>query len=517
MFLQSRLYILLILLLNFITKCRAPPIEQDYTIPSSGITVFSIVLTIVIGYLAHTLTVRPQKPFGKMDTNCFRLLLFIFPMSGVYMAIFAIYSRYCGDRLLGIDQFKIPLKKYEHRIRNKDITNFPSPPPLPPPSPPLPPSLQSFARISSIPSLSKETYGLEADQYVDKIKKVPSPDDWLSNTERLRDWLVDYMRTSQNIQFKKYDNAPYLAALLHTLGPEKARKVKHCIINNNLLLGFDSAKYTSSPGCVEQMTSNISVNGPGVNLRYQSSINVGLVRYMSIDLMNQLQTAHNVNSVPYTEALVTIVQLVYITIICIYANGDRWAKVPIFIYVAMSSLQTVSLIFLHKQTTPFSIHYDSDVPWREIVEDHDVYTPKAVNRMYLSDKDNRLVNTWGDSRRDLLYKGSFLHFILERCEFKHGSEDIMTERSCHLMAIFSLIGGAVVPLLICIWADYSSHSTTESLILVWIVCSGIANFAMISFSNDETPIKVHRWLVAFYFLVSFGCLISGTIIGYIPK
>ncbi|KAL0087689.1 hypothetical protein J3Q64DRAFT_1733964 [Phycomyces blakesleeanus] len=455
MFLQSRLYILLILLLNFITKCRAPPIEQDYTIPSSGITVFSIVLTIVIGYLAHTLTVRPQKPFGKMDTNCFRLLLFIFPMSGVYMAIFAIYSRYCGDRLLGIDQFKIPLKKYEHRIRNKDITNFPSPPPLPPPSPPLPPSLQSFARISSIPSLSKETYGLEADQYVDKIKKVPSPDDWLSNTERLRDWLVDYMRTSQNIQFKKYDNAPYLAALLHTLGPEKARKVKHCIINNNLLLGFDSAKYTSSPGCVEQMTSNISVNGPGVNLRYQSSINVGLVRYMSIDLMNQLQTAHNVNSVPYTEALVTIVQLVYITIICIYANGDRWAKVPIFIYVAMSILQTVSLIFLHKQPT------------------------SPVNRMYLSDKDNRL--------------GSFLHFILERCEFKHAQlpldGDIFSDR------------GAVVPLLICIWADYSSHSTTESLILCGLC----------------TPIKVHRWLVAFYFLVSFGCLISGTIIGYIPK
>ncbi|KAI9027401.1 hypothetical protein CLU79DRAFT_739030 [Phycomyces nitens] len=512
MFEQSRLFTLvIIILLNFITRCRALPLQQENGMPSTGITIFSIVLTIVIGYLAHVLTVRPQKPFGKLDANIFHLLLVIFPMSGIYMAILSIYSRYYGDKLLGIDQFRIPLEKYENRIRTKE-THYSPPQPVPPPSPPLPPSLQSFSRISSIPSLSKESYKLEADRYLDH-KKIPNPDDKLANAEQLRDWLVDYIKETDNIQFKNYDNAAYLAALLYTIGPKKARKVKDCIINNNLLLGFDSIKCSSFPDCGQQETKHISVNGPGVHSRYQSPVGVGLVRYLSIDMISQLQTAHNVDVVPYTGALVAIAQLFCVTIICVYDNGDRWARVPLFIYTAMSILQTVSLGLLHKQATPFSLQYDSDIPWKEIVEDHEVYTPKLASKMYLP-KDTRVSNSWRDSRRDLLYKGSFLHFILEKCEFKNGSEDVITDRTHHLIAMFSILGGIVVPLLVCIWADYGNRSTAEALVFLWIISSVGANYVMVSSGN---PTRIYSWLVILYLFAGFGCLIAGTVIGYLPK
>ncbi|KAI9020158.1 hypothetical protein CLU79DRAFT_755959 [Phycomyces nitens] len=502
MFLKNLWLTISILLFTLLPNCRAPPVEQDDSESSSDTPVLSILQTIILGYIAHIVTVRPLTGVDNMGTNISRLLCFTYPTWGIGTAFDAIHDAYYADQIIGIEKFKAPLKKYEETVQNKDTENEDK-------------DDKSLDPVESKSSVSLDEKNSEHSEFVDIKDQDSSSNDIVSKTEQLNTWLMKYM-AENNMPIKEYDHAPYLAALLHIMGREKAKKTKHCIINNHILLGFDSKSYKNLPSREDTRTEKVSVIGPGAECEYQSNINPGNIRYLPKEMLIKLRTVHNIDNTSYMETLVTIVQLFFTTIECMNVDGDRWAKVIMIVYTAMSVIQTGSLLILHKQTEPFSLHYNSDVPWKEIMTERAVKVSQSKIDL-LAEDEERANEIFEKTDKELFYNNSFLHFVMSDCRLEP-EPDEATFKSTESTTIFlCLFGGMIASLLVGIWADFKSYSVTEWIVLAWILSPILALLGGIidSLSPNENSELFSFFGIFISILFNFGCVIAATIYGYI--
>ncbi|KAI9030900.1 hypothetical protein CLU79DRAFT_360928 [Phycomyces nitens] len=336
------------------------------------------------------------------------------------------------------------------------------------------------------------------------------------------------------------NNSVYLAAILNTLEPSQAKKVKDCFLNNSLYLGFDLKEYTikddeSTDSTIKDYeskdstmkddislikynflyTKNMTITGPGAICRYQVPIGADNVCFLTREMLNQLQPVHHLDNTSYIAICITSGQLVYTVIECIDADGDKWAKVIMLIYTVMSVLQTISLIVLHKQLAAYSIHYDKDIK----IDLN--FTPKDEDSEVidiLSDFGNNIKKKHNNSL--ICYQGSFLEKISNH-ELLSSQEPSKFLRRKALIATLFGFGGMVVSLLIGIWADYTARSTTQWIVLAWILSPFLSSFMLlIRLSIDSRK----RWLyipfISLLYLIRIGgagCVIAATIEGYSIK
>ncbi|KAL0078947.1 hypothetical protein F4703DRAFT_1877918 [Phycomyces blakesleeanus] len=425
-------------------------------------------------------------------------MCFVFPTLGISLAMKYIYSVYYADRILGIDKCKPFLERYEDEI-NKVVGNRQD-------------TFQSHVSLSVSQSPSDNhiiaAEGLSGDFDTETV---------FPGVTQLKNWLVDEMADS-GIYYQKYDNAPYMASLLHSFGPKKAKKIKHCILNQHILVGFDSAVYMHSPFNNVMLTSDISVSGPGGFNQYQTSINPSYIRFLSIAMISQLEETYTLDDSSYTEIFITFSQLIFILLKCIETEGDRWTKSIMIIYTAMSILNTLSLVILHKQLEPFSLHYSSNITLKEIAEDYDIITKNTNDLLYIEDTQDIPSQFGSEDTTDLLYTGSFLHFILEGGKLGNKSGGGIFELDDFNHGGYCIFGGLLGSMLIFIWADYTSYKVTEWLVLFWVACSVIiSSVEYFDFIRQTSSSWLLKMCLIPIVACSFVCIISATIIGYSTK
>ncbi|KAI9027565.1 hypothetical protein CLU79DRAFT_717077 [Phycomyces nitens] len=331
-----------------------------------------------------------------------RILALLYPCSGIGLAVGSMSKALYDDKILGIFSYNSLLKGYDKEEEDKDSKTIPK-------------TESSDLSLLSIQSVQ------ESEKDKDNNTKTSELCTLRSRTIRLRDRLVNDQK-AEHKNIGKDDNSAYLAAFLHVLGPEKAKKTKHCILNGFLIIGFENEDKTLEDSYC--LSDEITITGPGATCKYQRQIKPGNVRYLSTDTIDKLESAHNMDETSYMEIFVTIGQLFFTTIECMDIDGDRWAKVIIIIYTAMSVLQSTSLFMLHKQSMSFSI------------KDYQELSPEAIKAALIEENCNQLTESIDVPRFD-------------------DDEEIAT---------ISMILGIIGSLLIGIWADYNAHSTTEWLL-----------------------------------------------------
>ncbi|KAL0078989.1 hypothetical protein F4703DRAFT_1878161 [Phycomyces blakesleeanus] len=465
MFLQRLQFILCIIVSIFVSKCRAPPIQQEYTISASGLAIFSILRAVLLVYMIHVVTVRPRTGITDFPTLHRRIIAFIYPTGGIGTSIYSMYKLFYADKILGISQYSHLLKRYEKEEQEEkeqkakegngimaENTNSPHTPLLP--------------KIST-PEGEKNQ--------VDSTRLTESQTLCLK-VSKLRERLVKAMKI-ERIKIDEWDNSPHLAAFLHVIGPENSRKTRHCILSGSVTIGFDNK--TSNMYIGDRCkTKEISVLGPGAICESQGKIHPTSLRYMSIDMINQLETAYNTDNTSYVELFVTIGQIFFTTLECLNLDGDRWIKVVLIIYTATAALQTVSLLVLHKQTTAFSIKDEED---KQLVDTYE--------KRLLTEEDREI----------------FRKIIID------------LDQNVNL-TLYGILFGIIVSLAIGVWADYSIHSVTEWLVISWILSPcliAIFNQAVASLGHWDN--LVLTMAVPIISMLSFGCLIAATITGYMPE
>ncbi|KAI9027564.1 hypothetical protein CLU79DRAFT_739739 [Phycomyces nitens] len=451
MFLQNLQFILYFLLLIFVTKCYAPPIQQEDTQATSKLPVVSILKTVILGYMTHVLTIRPRNGTTSFDTISRRIGALIYPCSGIGTAVGSMHKAIYGDEILGIFQYNSLLKGYDREEDCQTTLKTES----------------SDLSILSIPSVQ------ESEKDKDNNTKTSELYTLRSQAIRLRDRLVTDQK-AKHINIED-DNSAYLAAFLHVLGPEKAKKTKHCILNGSLFIGYEFGTKTLEEELF-CLSDEKPINGPGAACKYQRQIMLGNVRYLSTDMIDKLESAHTIDETSYIEICITLGQLFFTTIECMDIDGDRWAKVITIIYTVMSILQATSLFILHKQSISFSIKDDQEL------------SPEATKAALIEEDCKQLAES------------------IDVPDFDDTS-----------IAMISMFLGIIASLLIGIWADYNAHSTTQWLVLSWILSPIPVVLILVIWTENGFNDCISTIALILLSIASIGCLIAATIIGYLPK
>ncbi|KAL0085412.1 hypothetical protein J3Q64DRAFT_1849100 [Phycomyces blakesleeanus] len=277
---------------------------------------------------------------------------------GIGIALGSIYKSYYGDEILNIDQYKPFLERYDRERKEEeeidkaktksneivqDTTNAVSPgstetdfseyssTALPdsiktaspgPISTTLPDiikiNLPDYIEIDSPDSIKTASMSSLSLRLADLIAlennfKDTEVDNGFSKVAHLRDRLeqdagVEYGKKLSNNSLEEKSNAAYLAAFLHTMGPRRAKKIKHCILNGSITLGSNREPRCKN-NAVYTSTAYLTVSGPGAACKFQYKFDLNDAEFMTDDMINSLETAHNIDDTPYIEIFITIVQL----------------------------------------------------------------------------------------------------------------------------------------------------------------------------------------------------------------
>ncbi|OAD72184.1 hypothetical protein PHYBLDRAFT_170081 [Phycomyces blakesleeanus NRRL 1555(-)] len=445
-------FILCIVLLISVPKCCAPPIQQDNDFLTSKLPITSILRTVLLGYLTHIVTIRPRTGITDIPTFYRRILALIWPCGGIGLATGSIYKSLFGDRILGIREYKPFFKSYEkgkidkedNKKENSDVetrdkgnddenTNE---------ADRISQTQVDSASVGllTVPSISTS----ECEKDNKEAIKTSELNELHSEASKLRDQLVGYIKKE---------------SFLHLLGPKDAKKTKHCILNGSLVIGFnDSNKQKADRSTCK--TETITVTGPGAACKYQRTVDFKDVCYMTVDMINQLETAYNMDDTSYLEIFITIGQLLFTTFECMDLDGDRWAKLIIIMYTIMSVLQTLSLLMLHKQISTFSIKEDEDEETL-LNDDDSISTEDEDKKTLVNGKDS--ISTEDGRKHLAIYS------------------DLVNERNFSITFILTVL---VIFFLIGIWADYNSHSTFQiSINLTTNLDFGNSLFTFLTFPN----------------------------------
>ncbi|KAL0076542.1 hypothetical protein F4703DRAFT_1946149 [Phycomyces blakesleeanus] len=495
MHLQGLRYSVCALLLAFIPKCYAPPIQQDSIESTNTMAIISILRTVMLGYMTHVVTVRSISGVTELPTLYRRILAFIYPSSGIGLALSSIYKAIYGERVLGVAQYSYILRKYEKENNSKSTKG------------------DNNVQTSTTPTLLQSPDISESrsttENIKDKIDKGYNVDSetLLSNVIQLRDRLMKDLKAS-GINVEKDNNGPYLAAFLHAIGPERAKKTKHCILNGSLTYGSNSNDISKSTRSCRK-TEDITVVGPGASCRYQHSVEKVWLHFSSTDVIDQLEMAYHIDDTSYVETFVTIGQLLFTTIECMNIDGEKWVKVIIIIYTAMSILQTVSLVVLHKQISAFSVKYYPN-PFEHKPTDY---------KVEIDSLDESYIESNNGEKLPRENKGTPLT-VEERKEFDRLTNN--NDLDDFEVGLYSMVLGTISSLLLGIWAGYNKHTLTEWLVLAWVLSPiflTVLTIPVMGLGNQYDDIG-DLWLeliLGIFSVGAIGCLMAATIIGYLPK
>ncbi|KAI9024500.1 hypothetical protein CLU79DRAFT_747488 [Phycomyces nitens] len=540
-----KLLLLGMFILILLPECYAPPIDEQSSVESqqgSQISMsksYSILKTIILGYVTHIMTIRPSSDTDQKNTLLWRLAYFVYPTMGISTAAEVIFLACKGEKMLGVDRYN----KYFEEQRQEKLANEGK-------------AGWSDFRIwiydawksfqegcaglkASVKNFFKSNDEIIRETAVDNSRKIFA----------LHEKLIAYDKNRENKDKWQYqisndnDNIAYLAAILNTLEPRQRRRIRNFILNGSLYAGFDFPsieKYNFRKRVL--CTKDMTITGPGVKGSYQKVIKPYAVRYLTTRMLDQLLSIQYLDTTSYIAICVTAGQLVYTIINCIDAEGDRWAKVIMIIYTMMSVLQTTSLIVLHKQPVTYSIDFTEYIGIQEKFcysstdSDSETNSERAQSATIGSDHKNeeeeedfmfepmpehRTFNTVQEEYETTYYRsGLLLKIIKEQKFFQYPTYDAFTKHK-KWAYILSGFGGFALSLLAGIWADYRAHTTTQWIVLAWIINQLLfAPFVVIyQFAKYDK-----HWTTYFALCIicligtgGAGCVIVATVKGYAVK
>ncbi|KAI9030889.1 hypothetical protein CLU79DRAFT_869748 [Phycomyces nitens] len=537
-----KLLFLGVFVLILLPECYAPPIGDQSSVESqqgSQINMsksYKILKTIILGYVTHIMTIRPSPDTDQANTLFWRLAYFVYPTMGICTAAEVILSACEGEKILGVDRYS---KYFEERRKYRLIDEGKDE--------------WTDMRIQ-YNSLFKES----CSELKHTVKRFFKPENVIGQENHVKTNNPQASALESNLIFydkwrpddEKYkapqtnDNIAYLAAILNTLEPRQARRVRNFILNGSLYIGFDlhpTESYTLRERVL--YTKDMTVTGSGAEGKYQTAIKPYAVRYLTAEMLNQLHSIQYLDTTSYTAICVTAGQLVYTIINCIDSEGDRWAKVIMLIYMIMSVLQTTSLIVLHKQPVAYSIYLKGSIDIKEVSKDHikgsdsESNSEKSQNTTF--DFDGESKKNTEDSIIDILpehratytkemedngniyYTSDFLMKLIKKQGFlQNPGYNAFTKhrRWAHILSGF---GGLALSLLAGIWANYQAHTTTQWIVLAWI----INQLLFVPFVYIYNVVKFDRHWTTYFFLFLIyligtggaGCVIAATVKGYTVK
>ncbi|KAI9030891.1 hypothetical protein CLU79DRAFT_884011 [Phycomyces nitens] len=500
-----KLLFLSVFIVLILPGCYAPPIDDEESAAyqqGSHINMsksYKILKTIVLGYLTHIMTIRPSPDTDQTHTLFWRIAYFVYPTMGICTAAEVILSSYEGEKIIGVDRYS---GFFEER-RRKELFRK---------------GRGSWSPFRNWIYETWESFQKGCAELKKTIKKFFKPYDGISqetpvdNSKEISDLkakLNAYDKDGQDEEVQKFpkddENIAHLAAIFDTLEPRQARRVRNFILNGSLYLGFDldpTEWYVHRNHAL--YTKDMTIAGSGAKRRYQISIKPYTVRYLTTKMLDELTSIQYLDTTSYTAICVTAGQLVYTIINCIDSEGDRWAKVIMLIYMIMSVLQTTSLIVLHKQPVAYSINLDGSIDIKE--EPH----RKDSGPEYDLDGDagESIINIIPEHRATYkiekeedgvtYYTSDLLLKILGKQAFfrNPGYDAFIRHRGWAY--ILSGLGGLALPLLAGIWADYWAYTTTQWIVLGWII--GQLLFAPFSSTSPSSYSALLR--LAFCFKVA---------------
>ncbi|KAI9030854.1 hypothetical protein CLU79DRAFT_731770 [Phycomyces nitens] len=496
---RGKLLEISMLLCIAISQCHGLPevppesFSEEVTTVNRTIT-YSIFVAFLLVYWAHGMTIRASSDTLLYSNLSYKFLLTIFPTFGFIVIADPLASISDGDTILGIDIFKKPLEEYNKTITEDTNSNY----------------YHKEANDYSGPNT--DAIILDIDIELEENPMKNNIDKIRQQIHRKNDWLVDYGKRTQEFDTNNHDNAPYLAAILQSLDPDKARKLKHCLHNSSLFIGFDMVDETllKSLKCIK--TEEMNIIGPGAVYKYQAVVPPKAVRYLPTTMLDQLSDASSIDQYPFKEIFYTLAQLLYTIIAYSDINIDRWLKLVYLVYMVMTFLHTLSLLLLHSQTSAFSIQYTEDFK-----------NSMPSDSSLLLGLDTGLDQEFGHTANDLeekdepinhfydgiSHKDKLVHRMIQELNTYKGTIENSTSDEMGGLIFLLIFGLLAMPFLLGIWADYSSHSPVKWVVLTWSL-SSVLPFAILFTESDNIGYLV--WGACS--LISFACIIGATVMGY---
>ncbi|KAF7722151.1 hypothetical protein EC973_003664 [Apophysomyces ossiformis] len=253
---------------------------------------FNVMKTVLLAYVAHVATVRREQSSLLLPMLYKRLSSLAWPLCGVQEACGSIYKVWYGNRILGLHD---PKRDATHQAE-------------------------------------------EGESESERGKEKEHP-----------------VATRHTSSSSSASNAHVLQELLANVGPEKAKKIRSCILNHNVFLGTDTPLEHEHWTDVRFCSKDMAVCGPGSRREFQIPISPSMIEYLPKHLLRQLEEAYGIEDRSYIAKIVTLVQAGYSTYEIMSGKGDRWSKIILSVFMSMSILQVISLFVLPSQFVAFSI------------------------------------------------------------------------------------------------------------------------------------------------------------------
>ncbi|KAI9021597.1 hypothetical protein CLU79DRAFT_752308 [Phycomyces nitens] len=517
-----------------VADCMAAPAIVEETLSPREVAAISMMRTFFLSYLAHAKTVRPDSTTITASTFYKRAAALAFPTSGIYDAVGSMIRVYHGDKILGIADFNKFLK---NKMIPRNVYD----------------NTQTYA-CPEVSAHSPSPSDCQSKPYEERLNATPHIPQYPSDPSE--DWVNQYKDAIAEFDSKKNDNGPFLASLLHSIGPLRARKLRHCILNGSIFIGYNQYNGTNCMRRYRLTSKDMVLTGSGAICYYQLPVCSSAIRYLPVDMLNELQAASFIDNTSYIQVLITLFQLGYTLYECIRGAGSRWSKLVMIVFTIMSVLQTMSLLLLHSQVAAFSIRCRNENPYPELPLIHDSSCKIEKARKKDSKGDPK------DSQEDpAMYEFTLLSTVLGRRWLGHAPKDIGLNRVRRSVAydvmsksgvsptmikklfgeekaalvdisphpggvweVLACILGTGAPFLIGIWAGYGSSVTTMTVTISWIGISFGYSYSYIttfypSYFINFRPKDLQTFLSVFGFLsmtaLGIVYVIEITIYGYL--
>ncbi|KAI9004852.1 hypothetical protein CLU79DRAFT_782355 [Phycomyces nitens] len=330
----------------------------------------------------------------------------------------------------------------------------------------------------------------------------------------------------------KFNNSAYLSAVFKSMDSSIATSTKAFITNGNMYMGihdfsiglFDQDSYVWGYQKAYQRTDEMNISGPGADYNYQVPIHPALLRYLPPDMLDQLEDSVALGEPEIMSKIFTLVQLGYSVYEIVEGTGDNWSKLIMGVFMIMSLLQTISLMILPAQSVSYSIKGNpihGSLHKFNPMEDPQMhqYKFKELDLEFYEGIHTSHKHYISYAMRVLALTGMPLKDIEDIMEIAYTENVSFSLQSSGKWEYAVVFGGIAVPLLLGLVAGYGEKSTTEWIVISWIVGSLPFIIFRINFLERYSSLSLINLaiLILVTALPGVALVLSATIIGYMPK
>ncbi|KAI9012086.1 hypothetical protein CLU79DRAFT_771243 [Phycomyces nitens] len=446
--------------------------------------IFQVIKTILFAYVTHIMTVRPDGSATFLSAVYKRLCSLAWPTSGVHEAFGSIIKVYRSNSILGIDHISKHISIKAAEVPGYFSTYQHSPPTVADPT------------ETSLSNPTMRTF-YSRNRWSDVLEKSISP---YYNGE--------------------HDNVSHLARILETMGPTKARKVKHCILNGNLYIGFNRLNEMDGQPVRRPRTEDMRVAGSGSVCLYQVPVHPTLVRYLPHSMIDELQQAYFIEETCYTQIFMSVIQMAYTVYECVIDSGDRWFKIVLIVFMVMSFFQTLSAIILPTQVAAYSIHCLREGERIDPLEFQNPNSTPPSASGFMKYMPSIL-------RKSFEERDTIAYDVLQKSEMDSGTISVVlgdhinngisiTSQPAGWWEAVVIVASTLVPFMLGFWAGYEVKTLTEWLVVAWIGFSGFFTIIRVFLfdPNFMTNTLVCFLFTIFLVLPGLALVLASTITGY---